>query len=282
MTITNKVSLKSVNAGNTPIPDVPDATTIGAVTDAGDGTTATVAYTAAATGGAVTTFTATSDPGSFTGTGSSPISVTGLTAGTAYTFKVKGTNTTATGPESSASGSLTLAVPPSYYSIATSNGGNAASFTFSSIPQTYKHLQIRGIGRTSRASLGDVIYLRCNGDTGSNYRAHVLWTNGTSLSSYDQGASTYMAFDTPLAGSSANTNVFGSFIIDIFDYTSTNKNKVVRILSGYDNNSTTSLGQISMCSGLWLNTAAITSLTLPVSFGSLDSNSSFALYGIKG
>ena len=105
MTITNRVSLKSVNGGNTPIADVPDAPTIGTAT-AIDSSSATITYTAAATGGAVTTFTATSTPGSITATGSSPITVTGLDASTAYTFKVKGTNSTATGPESAASNSI--------------------------------------------------------------------------------------------------------------------------------------------------------------------------------
>ena len=92
----------------TEIVDVPDAPTIGTATAGAAGSgQATVTYTAAATGGAVTTFTATSTPGSLTGTGASPITVSGLTIGTAYTFTVKGTNSTATGPESAASNSVT-------------------------------------------------------------------------------------------------------------------------------------------------------------------------------
>lgn len=167
----------------------------------------------------------------------------------------------------------------SYESIATSNPSSGTSITFSSIPQTYKHLQIRGIGRTDRGNVGDVIYMRFNGDTGSNYRAHELWANGATVSSYDQGLSTYMAFDTPLTGGSTGANIFGVFVIDILDYTNTNKNKTVRILDGYDSNGA---GQISFCSGLWMNTAAVTSITLPISFGQMQSGTHFALYGIKG
>ena len=59
---------------------VPQAPTIGAV--AGENVSATVAYTAGATGGASATYTATSSPGGFTGMGSSPITVSGLTNGT--------------------------------------------------------------------------------------------------------------------------------------------------------------------------------------------------------
>ena len=97
----------------TEIVDVPDAPTIGTAT-AGTGS-ATVTYTAAATGGAVTTFTATSTPGSITGTGASPITVSGLTGGTSYTFTVSGANTTGTSPASAASNSVTPSSPTAGY-----------------------------------------------------------------------------------------------------------------------------------------------------------------------
>ena len=58
---------------------IPDTPTIGAATSTGS-TTATVAYTAAALGALASTFTATSTPSSITGTGSSPITVSGLAA----------------------------------------------------------------------------------------------------------------------------------------------------------------------------------------------------------
>ena len=100
-----RASLKGLQAPS-PIPDVPDAPTIGTATISQ--TTATVPFTAPTTGGVVTTYTATSTPGGITATSStSPITVTGLVGGTSYTFKVKGTNATATGIESSASNSVT-------------------------------------------------------------------------------------------------------------------------------------------------------------------------------
>jgi hypothetical protein len=85
----------------------PQAPTIGTVTLSG--TTASVPFTAGATGGAaVSTYTATSSPGGFTGTSaSSPISVSGLSIGTEYTFTVTATNSQGTSSASSASNGVT-------------------------------------------------------------------------------------------------------------------------------------------------------------------------------
>ena len=91
-------------------PTPPGAPTIGTAT-AVSATSATVAFTAPACAGVpatITGYTATSTPGCITGTGaSSPITVSGLTSGTAYTFKVKAQNATGFGACSAASNSVT-------------------------------------------------------------------------------------------------------------------------------------------------------------------------------
>lgn len=90
-------------------PTLPEAPTIGTATDPGTGTSVSVAFTAPELyGGTVSQYTATSNPGSITGTGSSsPVTVSGLTEGTAYTFTVAVTTGAGTGSSSSASNSVT-------------------------------------------------------------------------------------------------------------------------------------------------------------------------------
>ena len=91
----------------------PNAPTIGTAT--AGASSASVTFTAPANvgGGAITGYTVTSSPGGFTGTGaSSPITVSGLSNFTSYTFTVVATNAFGTGPQSAASNSVTP-VPPS-------------------------------------------------------------------------------------------------------------------------------------------------------------------------
>src|ERR1700689_3430681 len=92
---------------------VPGAPTIGTATR-GNGE-ATVSFTAPANNGgaAITQYTVTSSPGGITAAGSaSPITVTGLTNGTAYTFTVTASNSVGTGLASAASNSVTPATVP--------------------------------------------------------------------------------------------------------------------------------------------------------------------------
>jgi len=91
---------------------VPDAPTIGAATP-GNGS-ASIAFTPNGNGGAaIIGYRATCNPGAITGTGtSSPVLVSGLTNGTAYTCTVAAQNAAGWGSESVASGSVTPRIVP--------------------------------------------------------------------------------------------------------------------------------------------------------------------------
>jgi hypothetical protein len=169
----------------------------------------------------------------------------------------------------------------SYESISTVTvgSGGASSITFSSIPSTYKHLQVRGISRDSRSQTSNNIYFKLNGDSGGNYTYHWLDGNGTSATAGGSGAQT-IAFAGYSAASTATASVMGATVIDILDYQNTNKYKTVRSLSGTDNNGN---GIIALLSSLWLDTTAVNSIELyPRSSATFSQYSSFALYGIKG
>jgi hypothetical protein len=165
-----------------------------------------------------------------------------------------------------------------YVSIATTTvgSGGAATITFSSIPSTYQHLQIRAFGKST--STGDSVRITFNSDTGSNYANHFLYGNSAAASSSAETSGARInvyAFYAP----STTANVFGSTILDILDYKNTDKYKTTRSLGGFDQNGSGSLG---VQSGLWMSTSAITSITFAPQAGNWAEYSSFALYGIKG
>jgi len=232
---------------------------------------ATVPFTAAATGGAATSFTAISTPGSITGSSAtSPITVTGLTAGTSYTFKVYGANASGTwsAVQSAASNSVTPFESNSYESIATATvgSGGTASVVFSSIPQTYKHLQIRSFYKMSSGTNAAITL-----NSGSFARRNYL---------YGAGSSPLSGSDTSNAIFAGATSYFYVTILDLLDYTDTNKNRTYRALNGGDNNGS---GVIHLFSGIDTTTTATNSITITVNgSGSFAQYSHFALYGIKG
>jgi hypothetical protein len=159
------------------------------------------------------------------------------------------------------------------------SAGSASSITFSNIPSTYTHLQIRGIVRSSNASSTAGFIMRANGDSGSNYSAHNLGGSGSSTQANAYVSNTYMYPGPAMPAANATANVFGATVIDILDYANTNKYKVMRSLSGFDGNGS---GEIYLNSATWRNTNAITSLSLLFTSSNCVQYSQFALYGIKG
>jgi hypothetical protein len=170
----------------------------------------------------------------------------------------------------------------SYESISTVTVSTAvSSISFTSIPSTFKHLQIRGIARTSVADTRESIKLTFNSDTGANYARHSLWGSGSAASAFGASSQNYVLL-TDFAAANATSSIFGAAITDVLDYQNTNKYKTVRSLGGVDLNSATDVYD-GLNSGLWMNTNAVTSITLtPFSGSNLTQYSQFALYGIKG
>jgi hypothetical protein len=170
----------------------------------------------------------------------------------------------------------------SFESIATitaASDSTNTNFNFTSIPSIYTHLQLRIIHRnTATGVTGN--YIRFNGSGSNVYAYHRLSGNGTSATAGAFVPDSSIQFDGKSEPNSNDTsNIFAATIIDILDYTNTNKFKTTRTLNGFDINGS---GRIAFLSGLWRDTTAINR----VEFGSLanyfTAGSTAALYGIKG
>ncbi len=252
----------------------PAAPTIGTATAGSQA--ANVAFTPAGSGAPASSYIVTSSPGGLTATGgSSPIQIGGLTSGTAYTFTVAGQNPGGVGAASAASNSVTPY--DGYESISTVivGSGGSSTVSFTSIPGTYTHLQLRAIARSG--TTGESGMITFNSDTGANYSRHYLIGTGTATAS-GAGTSANNIDILYINSSSSTANVFATNVLDILDYANTNKYKTVKLLAGADQNGS---GAIGLYSGSWRSTSAITSITITPS-SSIAQYSTFELFGIRG
>ena len=153
----------------------------------------------------------------------------------------------------------------------------ATGISFVSVPQTYKHLQIRMTTRQN--STAGIVHVELNGDTSNGYTYHYLQGDGSSVTS-TAATSTRMqlgfsAFSTDASG------IFAAYVVDILDYTATTKNKTIRSLGGLTNAAATKM--IRLSSGLFsTNTNAVTQVDVKMNANSFFAGSRFTLYGIRG
>ncbi len=167
-----------------------------------------------------------------------------------------------------------------YDSIANAVGtGSSGTITFSSIPSTYTHLQIRYIGRVTNSDTADNIFVQFNSDTGSNYAWHYLQGDGASAAA-SGATSQSKILSGRVSAATAGSDVMGAGVLDLLDYSKANKYKTLRTLTGQDRNG----GGVSvMTSGLWQNTAAVSTITITNGSGTnFTTTTQFALYGIRG
>lgn len=163
-------------------------------------------------------------------------------------------------------------IPSSDYELITRTtlGAYTDTVLFSSIPQTYKHLQVR---LTTPGTGAWWLVTRINGNTSSsNYTSRGSYTNGSTISS--------MNFGTGTTGFTYTALIEGdgllSAIIDYLDYSSTSKNKNIRSLWGSDRNGS---GNAGFHTGSFYQAGAVNEIGI---YGSFNANATFALYGIKG
>ncbi len=162
----------------------------------------------------------------------------------------------------------------------TTIGTEAATISFTSIPSSYEHLQLRAYVRTDRGFGGNqLLFMRFNSDTSSNYAYHQLSYDGVSPAATG-GASSTLMYCGYATGVLAPTGVYASFVVDLLDYASTNKHKTMRSLAGND---LAGGGFLGFHSGVWMSTSAISS----IQFGLVNSSAKLvtgtvvSLYGLR-
>tara|TARA_R110000822_G_C15025995_1_gene463702 strand:+ start:49 stop:615 length:567 start_codon:yes stop_codon:yes gene_type:complete len=157
---------------------------------------------------------------------------------------------------------------------------SASSISFSGLDSyaaDYKHLQVRAVGRWDTSFAERTVNMKINGDSGSNYSAHSLFANGSTVQANDWTSDNKIDL-AALSGSSGAGGAFGAIIIDILDAFKTTKFKTVRALSG-----ATEAPRVQLNSGLWQNLNATTGITLFEQYSSSNfvAGSRFSLYGVK-
>jgi hypothetical protein len=161
----------------------------------------------------------------------------------------------------------------------TVGAAGASSIDFTSIPQTYTDLIVKGsTRRVTDSANNDAIGIRFNGSSSSIYSVKNLKGDGASASSADASSvsAVYGYGSNNPAGATAST--FSNFELYIPNYTSSNQ-KSVSLDGVTENNATTAYAVLS--AGLSTTTSAITSMTIiALSSGSFAQYSSFYLYGI--
>jgi hypothetical protein len=177
-----------------------------------------------------------------------------------------------------------------FESIATVSvgSGGTATISFTSIPSTYKHLQVRALMQGGGAAGGVALITTFNSDTAANYSAHQLYGDGSTVTAAGDANTSRLTW-APAGGfqsygSADGASIFSAHIIDILDYANTSKYKTLRAIHGRDKNGA---GRVMLESGNWRNTAAVSTITFTTVDSSLASQNfsqytSFALYGLKG
>lgn len=167
-----------------------------------------------------------------------------------------------------------------YELISTTVLSSSGSISLTSIPQGYKHLQLRVVARTTASQVPDQLFIRANNDTTADRHGwHYLNGNGSSVTSGNGTTNETGIRMQMITGANATTNSFGAVVVDILDYSSTTKNKTFRSLGGY---TSASGSEVGLSSGFYESTNAITQLDVFGLFLAFAAGTRVSLYGIKG
>lgn len=174
-------------------------------------------------------------------------------------------------------------VTEAFESIATWTSTNPA-ISFTSIPSTYKHLQIRYYGRTDRADPNGYLGYRFNADSGTVYSALGIQVD-TGIMYSGGGGTSGNGFGTNSWGGTGAGNAWGMGIITILNYANTSMYKpVIQWTGDARGTNTGNNGDFGYFTGVYRSTDAINRIDFFAGYAvsALLSGSFVGLYGMKG
>ena len=157
--------------------------------------------------------------------------------------------------------------------------GNVSSISFGSIPQDYKHLQIRVSIRSTRNSGDDPLIINFNGSS-TGYSYGNLYNLG-SVNGTEQINRAYFAIPYIPSAQAPNT-IFTPLVLDIADYSKTNKFTTVLAKLGWVTGN--NYKAFNFEGGQWDNTNALTSINFDFSLtgSNIQGGSVISIYGVRG
>jgi hypothetical protein len=159
--------------------------------------------------------------------------------------------------------------------------GSTNQVQFDNIPQTFTHLQFRIFARSTAAATGSTLTVYgfdgTNGAT--NSALHELYGVGTGGGLSQGITAQYNPGISEIPAANATASIFGACILDVLDYRSTSKMKVLRSFGGNDLNGS---GRVNLTGILPMNFGSGTALQnlwfyIPSNYAA---GSRFDLYGI--
>jgi hypothetical protein len=145
------------------------------------------------------------------------------------------------------------------------------------VPQTYNHLLVVAIAKTSQAVVISDGLWRFNADAGGNYDRQTLRARSAATTSGAAAAATSVDINYP--GSSNAAGHFGLSAMFIPAYRQTTAHGLLVEMGGWAD-STIANSEAHVNIGDWRNTAAITQLSVTAGSGNLIAGSRVTIYGL--
>lgn len=161
-------------------------------------------------------------------------------------------------------------------------GSDTATFDFTSISGSYKHLRLIVVGRTTQSASETWIKMTFNNDGSTSYDCFQAqaFLGGTNSAWNEDVAAASMAHAMLMAGDSATGGRVGMATVEIPNYASTTYDKIMTSTGSVAEGTSSTNFRVVPTMGFWRNTAAITRITLTPTSGNWKTGSRATLYGL--